>query len=56
MLGVAGWFVNGRILRQTVPPSSQLRLYNIVFPIAAKVESLLPHFFGLSLISISQRA
>lgn len=55
MLGVIGWFVNGRILRQTVPPSSQLRLYNAVFPVAAKVESLLPHFFGLSVISISQR-
>lgn len=55
LLGIVGWFVNGRIFRQTVPPSAQLRLYNVVFPFASKLESLLPGIIGLSLISISRR-
>ncbi len=55
LLGIVGWFVNGKLLRQTVPPSSQLRFYNLIFPIASKIEEFLPRVAGLSLVSISCR-
>ena len=54
ILGIAGWFVNGRLLRRRVPPTSQLRLYNLVFPIASRLESLVPPIVGLSLVSVSR--
>jgi len=55
LLGVLGWLVNGRLLRRTVAPVSQLRLYNLIFPVASKIESLIPAVIGLSLISIARR-
>ena len=56
VLGIAGWFVNGRILRKEVPPESQLRLFNLLYPITSRVEAVLPRVMGLSLVSISYRA
>ncbi len=54
-LGILGWLVNGKILRRPVPPSSQLRLFNIVFPLVSRIEAILPRIVGLSLVSISRR-
>ncbi len=54
-LGTLGWFVNGRLLGQTVPPSGQLRLFNLVMPIVEAVESRIPPPFGLSLLAVGRR-
>lgn len=54
MVGGLGWFVNGRVLRKSVPPAGQLRMLNLVMPFLEKVESRLPVPFGVSIISISQ--
>jgi SAM-dependent methyltransferase len=54
-LGAIGWFVNGRVLKQEVPPSGQLRWFNHLVPLVAKAERLVRIPFGISLVSIAQR-
>jgi len=54
-LGTLGWFVNGRILRQTVPPSGQLRLFNRLVPLIEAVEARAEPPFGLSLLAVGKR-
>mgnify|MGYP001446091496 CR=1 FL=1 len=53
-LGALGWFVNGRILRQTVPPSGQLKLFNLITPVLRAVERVLPVPVGISLVTVAR--
>lgn len=55
-LGTLGWFVNGRILRQAVPPSGQLKLFNLIMPLVEAVESRVEPPIGLSLLAVGQRS
>jgi SAM-dependent methyltransferase len=55
VLGAIGWFVNGRILRQPVPPTGQLGLFNTLVPLLATLEKLVRPPIGISLISVSTR-
>jgi hypothetical protein len=55
-LGVLGWFVNGRLFRQTVPPSGQLEWFNKVVPLVGWVEKRVRPPVGLSLVSVAQRS
>ena len=52
--GTLGWFVNGRVLRQRVPPSGQLRLFNLLVPFVQAVERRVPPPIGLSLLTVAQ--
>ena len=54
-LGAIGWFVNGRLLRRTVPPSGQLRIFNAIVPILKAAERAFPPPFGISLMTVAQR-
>ena len=54
-LGALGWFVNGRILRQPVPPSNQLRAFNKIVPIVQKMERIVKSPIGISLLTIAKR-
>lgn len=53
-IGALGWFVNGRLLRKTVPPHSQLKLFNKLMPLVSKLQGAIHTGFGLSLVSISE--
>ena len=53
--GVLGWWLNGRVLRQTVPPTGQLRLFNLLVPLVRAVERRLPMPLGLSLMAAAER-
>jgi SAM-dependent methyltransferase len=55
VLGVLGWFVNGRVLKQTVPPNGQLKLFNKVVPVFSWLERTVRPPFGLSLVSFARR-
>ena len=55
-VGTLGWFVNGRVLRQSVPPSGQLRLFNVIVPFLRAVERRVPPSFGLSLLAVAKCA
>lgn len=54
-LGAIGWFVNGRLLRRTVPPSGQLRMFNKIVPLLKMAERAFPPPFGISLMTVAQR-
>jgi SAM-dependent methyltransferase len=54
-LGALGWFINGRILHQRVPPIGQLRLFNYLTPLLVEIESRIQSPFGLSILSISEK-
>lgn len=55
MLGAAGWFVNGRLLRRQVPPRGQLRVLNRLIPLARTVERLIPAPFGVSVLAVGRK-
>jgi SAM-dependent methyltransferase len=54
-LGALGWFLNGRILRQQVPPSGQLRSFNRLVPLLRRVEGVVDMPFGISLLAMARK-
>ncbi len=54
-LGALGWLVSGRILRNTTPPSGQLRLFNRLVPLLKTVERKIPVPFGISLLTVAKK-
>ena len=53
--GAVGWFINGRIIRQRVPPQNQLKIMNLVVPPLKRMEQLINMPFGISIITIAER-
>ncbi|HET9869954.1 MAG TPA: methyltransferase domain-containing protein [bacterium] len=53
LLGVFGWFLNGRILRRKIIPKGQMLLYDRILKYVAPVEEYLPRPLGLSLLSVA---
>ena len=52
--GVAGWFVNSRLLRREVLPAGQAGFYDKVYPLLSQAERLgLP--FGLSVLAVGRK-
>ncbi len=54
-VGALGWFMNGRILKQRVPPSGQLKLFNLIVPVLQRFESIFSPPFGVSLLTIASK-
>ena len=54
LLGVAGWFLNSRVLRRTTFPPVQLALYDRLVPLF-RLESRFKLPFGMSLIAIARK-
>ncbi len=52
--GVAGWYVNGRILHRRVLPKGQLRAFKLMLPLLRREESH-PPSFGMSLLAIARK-
>lgn len=52
LLGVLGWWVNGKILKRKIIPKGQMLLYDQILRISAPVEKYLPKPLGLSLLSV----
>jgi SAM-dependent methyltransferase len=55
-LGALGWFVSGRVLRQTVPNACALRVFDKLVPALKRVENRARPPFGVSLVSVSTPA
>ncbi len=55
LLGVLGWWLNGKILKKKIIPKSQMLLYNKVVRYSSKIEKFLPKPLGLSLFCVGQR-
>jgi glycosyltransferase involved in cell wall biosynthesis len=52
LLGVLGWYVNGRLLRRRTLPSVQARLFDWLVPLQARIEARFPPPTGLSLVAV----
>lgn len=50
LVGIAGWFFSGNILRKRVIPSGQMKLYNALVPIFKVVDKVTFRQWGLSVI------
>lgn len=53
--GIFGWFLNGKILRSSLLPKSQLRLFNHFVPLFRKVERIIGPPIGQSLVFICHK-
>ncbi len=49
LLGIFGWWLNGKVLRRKIIPRSQMMLYDRVVWFSQHVEKFLPKPIGLSL-------
>lgn len=52
-LGALGWFVNGNLLRKTILPTGQMKLFDRLVPLL-KFEQRLTLPFGISIIAIAE--
>lgn len=52
LAAVPGWWFNGRVLRRTHPPETQLRFYDRLVPVFRLVDRVTGPPFGTSLIAI----
>jgi SAM-dependent methyltransferase len=55
VLGIAGWVLNGKILRRRLIPRGHYSFYNRLVPLLALVEKRLRPPFGLSLVAIARK-
>jgi SAM-dependent methyltransferase len=56
LLGIPGWFVNSRLLRRRAVPGLQIRLYDRVAPLLARLESSVKLPLGMSLLAVARAA
>ena len=55
LVGIPGWFVNGKLLRRRSMPPLQLRLYDQLAPWLARAESKVKLPVGMSLFCVARR-
>ncbi|HEV8487937.1 MAG TPA: class I SAM-dependent methyltransferase [Blastocatellia bacterium] len=55
LIGIVGWFVNGKILKNDLISTTHYSLYNRIVPVISKVESLIHPPIGLSLVAIATK-
>jgi SAM-dependent methyltransferase len=56
LFGIAGWFLNGTILRRKDLPAGQMGLFNKIAPLLFWLERLVGPPIGLSLLAVGERA
>jgi SAM-dependent methyltransferase len=54
LLGILGWYLNGKLLKRRVLPALQLRLYDRIAPVLARAEAMWKLPIGLSLITVAR--
>lgn len=55
LVGIPGWFMNGRVFKRRVLPPLQLRVYDRIAPTLANLEARVTLPVGLSLLAIGRR-
>ena len=55
LLGVFGWWLNGKVLKRKVIPRSQILIYDRVVWLAEKMERFLPKPIGVSLLGVGRK-
>ena len=54
LVGIPGWFMNGRVFKRRAVPALQLKLYDTISPLLAEVEDRLPIPVGMSLMAVAR--
>lgn len=54
LVGIPGWFMNGRVFKRRAVPPLQLKLYDTVSPLLAQLEDKLPIPVGMSLMAVAR--
>ncbi|MEM7372660.1 MAG: class I SAM-dependent methyltransferase [Bacteroidota bacterium] len=52
LIGIAGWFVSGSLLKKEIIPSGQMKLYNTLVPVFRLIDKLSFRQMGLSVIVV----
>ena len=55
LVGIPGWFVNGKLLKRRAMPQLQLRFYDQLAPWLARAESMVKLPVGMSLFCVARR-
>jgi hypothetical protein len=55
LLGVAAWWLNGKILRRTFVDEGSYALFDRIVPVVRGVERLWPPPVGLSIITVARK-
>ncbi len=55
VLGIVGWWINGRVLKRDIVPESNFRYFKYLFPFVKGIESLISLPFGISLLAIAHK-
>lgn len=53
--GIAGWFINGNILKRRLLSQKQIKIFNKFVPIFLRLEKVIPSFIGLSIIAVGEK-
>jgi SAM-dependent methyltransferase len=53
--GIAGWYLNGRVLKRPTVPSIQAKVFDSIVPLQATIERALKPTIGLSLIVVAEK-
>ncbi len=53
LIGIAGWWVSGSLLRKKVIPGGQMKLYDMLVPIFRIIDKISNKWAGLSVIMVS---
>lgn len=53
--GIPGWWLNGKILQRTTPPSEQIGWFDRAVPFLEAIESRVPMPIGLSLFAVATK-
>lgn len=54
LMGIPGWFMNGRIFKRRAVPPVQLKMYDRVAPLLAQLEDRMPIPVGMSLLAVAR--
>jgi len=54
LVGIAGWWVSGSLLRKKIIPEGQMKLYNFFVPIFRIIDRIANKWFGLSVIMVGK--
>ena len=54
LVGIPGWFLNGRVLKRRAVPPLQLRIYDRLAPLLAEAESKVSLPIGMSLFAVGR--
>ena len=55
LLSIPGWFLNGRVFKRSAVPALQLKVYDAIMPLVARLESLAMRLpIGMNLFTVAE--